>query len=721
MYNSSASSEHLFDDVILRMRPRISPGDEPPFHELDEYRFQKLCRDLHAKESGIASALVYGVRGEPQQGIDVRARRTRSEEIEVGQCKRYKHFDPAQIREASDEFFAHWDYWQTQHVKRFILFVTADIDSRKHIAVIDEQRLRFQEVGIEYETWAPDRIQSKLSEHPNIVAMYLKPPAYWVEAICGVTGPSPWRHMLPPAPASTAGSTNYYLQQIEVLASRLSLETERQLEEKRTAWREGRKDDARVWLYQAKSDQAIWERLWEAVRARVLRFEARVELDLTGNTYLATQLADEAHRLAPDAPDKVLQSYIALYDQDIETALALVADDDTVESANMQAMLLLHQGKVEEARGILERIVAFLEPNAETYRLYALLHFVTRDIAQAQLAARRALALGPNWESMRLTVAIVDYYSALSSVVLPAGIPVTPEPVDWGFVKQDDASLSDLRAAATTFGDLADLAYDSTTRRKHLIWRLAALANDPEGQSDALALCQGLLNNKPDDEAVLFWIIARGYPVDHKPGEKAIERRIRIGEASLNDVIVLLECRIANKEIERARSLLKRTRPLFDQNQSLWETWDLQLRVLKGERNAIAAAMAPQDQTTMSLRLKSLALHTNARRMGDWQPLREHLEQCVEITGDAGYLLELCDLLARQAQWDALADRAERLIAAVGTPVAVRLAVFGLFNSGRYVVCLEITILALLTTATRRAVGQGWRRLPDAETADATS
>ena len=125
-------------------------------------------------------------------------------------------------------------------------------------------------------------------------------------------------------------STGYYLQQIEALASRLSLETERQLEEKRTAWREGRKDEARVWLYQAKSDQAVWERLAESVRARVLRFEARVELDLTGKTYLPMQLADEADRLAPETPDKVLLSYIALYDQDIETALALVADDDTV-------------------------------------------------------------------------------------------------------------------------------------------------------------------------------------------------------------------------------------------------------------------------------------------------------------------------------------------------------------------------------------------------------
>src|SRR5262249_14752182 len=86
---------------------------------------------------------------------------------------------------------------------------------------------------------------------------------------------------------------------------------------------------------------------------------------------------------------------------------------------------------------------------------------------------------------------------------------------------------------------------------------------------------------------------------------------------------------------------------------------------------------------------KILALHRNVLRTGDWQPLREHLEQCVEITGDAGYLLELCDLLARQLQWDAVADRAARLIATVGTPIAVRLAAFGLFKAGRYDVCLE--------------------------------
>ncbi len=632
------------------MRPRISAGDEPPFHELDEYRFQKLCCDLFREESNIAWATVYGVRGEAQQGIDVYAQRRLDDGIEVGQCKRYEKFSPAQIRAASEEFFDHWAYWQNQRVRRFILFVTADISSRQHIAAIKEQQERFRSAGIDYEPWPPDMLQKKLRDHPTIIAKYVDAPEFWVRKICGVVGPNPWPDLLPHTP-DTPGSDRFYREQIETLATRLSSETERQLNQMKQAWREGRKEAVRVWLYQVKSDQVVWERLAPLIRARVLRFEARVKLDLTHKTYLATQLADEADRLTPDDPDYIIQAFIAFYEHDAERGLACIPDRDDAKHANLRASFLLELGRIDEARAMLQRADAALGPNAETFRLSALLAFTIADLDQARLAVQRAMELEPRWEAVRLADAQINYYSALSPAMLPGRVPSTPEPVNWAFVKQDDTDLARLQAAAATFGDLAELAHDSDTQRRHLIWRMAALACHPDTQDAGATLCQALLKDTPGDGALIIWALMREYPLNLEAIEKPIERRLRVGEASPQDVLVLLQCHMVRNQTQRAINLLKSNRWLFDRHQALWEIKHLQLRITKGDRKAIAVALAPVEETETSLDLKAFALRANAQRARAWQPLHDHLVHCVAVTGAAEYLMELCDLLASQSQW----------------------------------------------------------------------
>lgn len=85
------------------MSPCIRPGDLPPFHNLGEYVFQDLCRDLLDAEPDIATCEVYGERGQRQDGIDLRAYCKESNGIVVGQCKCYQDFPPAEIRQASEE------------------------------------------------------------------------------------------------------------------------------------------------------------------------------------------------------------------------------------------------------------------------------------------------------------------------------------------------------------------------------------------------------------------------------------------------------------------------------------------------------------------------------------------------------------------------------------------------------------------------------------------
>ena len=99
------------------MSPCIRPGDLPPFHDLGEYVFQELCRDLLDAEPDIATCEVYGERGQRQDGIDLRAYCKESNGIVVGQCKCYQDFPPAEIRQASEDFLAHWDRWGIGKIK----------------------------------------------------------------------------------------------------------------------------------------------------------------------------------------------------------------------------------------------------------------------------------------------------------------------------------------------------------------------------------------------------------------------------------------------------------------------------------------------------------------------------------------------------------------------------------------------------------------------------
>ena len=58
---------------LPEMPPGIRPGSVPPFHLLDEYTFQDLCRDLFEEQETVSTCNVYGQRGEHQDGIDLRA------------------------------------------------------------------------------------------------------------------------------------------------------------------------------------------------------------------------------------------------------------------------------------------------------------------------------------------------------------------------------------------------------------------------------------------------------------------------------------------------------------------------------------------------------------------------------------------------------------------------------------------------------------------------
>lgn len=223
------------------MLPRVNESLSPPFHEMTEYPFQDLCCELFSRQEEIAICEVYGRRGQKQRGIDLWARCVGGNGSEVGQCKCYKEFSRKEIEKASDEFFAHREYWRERHVQRFILFVACDLDDTQQQEEVHKQIKRFAEHSIRYEAWSARTLRSKLGPHRDIVTRHLKS-EYWVEHICG----PPVRSVAEQTPEQSNSQVmiRFLSAQLERLALSISHALEAQVETIRECYREGRKREA---------------------------------------------------------------------------------------------------------------------------------------------------------------------------------------------------------------------------------------------------------------------------------------------------------------------------------------------------------------------------------------------------------------------------------------------------------------------------------------------
>ncbi len=506
------------------MLPRVNESLSPPFHEMTEYPFQDLCCELFSRQEGIATCEVYGRRGQKQRGIDLWAHCVGGNSSEVGQCKCYKEFSHREIEKASDGFFAHLGYWRERRVQRFILFVACDLDDVQQQEEIHRQLVRFAEHKIRYEAWSAQTLRSKLGPYRDIVARHLKA-EYWIEHICGPA--------IPPVPDQLSRQPNLPLTlgfvgaRFERLASRLSEDTTKKLEEIREQYREGRKREAFLRLQELPQDQE-WDVLEKSLRARILRVLGTYALVLDGDANTARALSSKACELDPSGDDTTIRSLLRYRAEGAEAAiqeLSLVKDVDVL---NLRAAFLLELGRTTDALSLLACLPEGIVPNAETKRLQALISLTEGDLMGAQQRIQQAFTERPQWEAIRFTRALVDYYSALSQAVTPHHLIAWPQPVEWAFVQRDDQSVQRLRRCAAEFADLAlSCDSDSEARAVYEVWRLTCLANDPDRQTEAEGFCQSLLAKDPTNHRVLAWALARNYAVDLSMSEEALEASLK--------------------------------------------------------------------------------------------------------------------------------------------------------------------------------------------------
>jgi hypothetical protein len=660
---------------------------------MDEYAFQDLCRDLLDAQAEIATSSIYGERGECQDGIDVLAQRKAGDGIEVGQCKRYQKFPPADIQKASNEFFAYWPRWSQEQVKRFVLFVACDMNSRQQRDMILQEKKRFAEQGIIYEVWDAAELRNKLRPHPGIVTTYFRDrPEYWVEVICGITLPT----YQMPAQTSRSGSNMAWAvlgSQLDGAATLISSDTEQRLNEMRSQWHGGRKREPKIWLTDLKHDAERWNFLTPELKAKLLCSEAGWVLDETGDVQQARQLADEAHTYASSATEIRLRAIITYVEQGPEAALDLLPTPTDVDSINVKAALLFELGRLDECQALLATDQAGLTPNAETFRLQALTFLLQREVSQAQLAIHKALELEPTWERILYAAGIIDYFSTLAPVAIPRLLESRPRPVDWFLIRSDAESISRLRQADERFRLLVANPEASSIERTQLqAWRLACLANDPERQTEAVGFCQELLQIDPTNSHALTWAVARSYNLDFSRSETQLNRLVNAKKAEPHHILALFNRYLVSGRAKKALNLLDRTRAVFERDHAdaVWVVSRAEVLSLRGD---IQGAMTTINTTPTQVDLRhvqTVALQAQATKTGDWHEFLDHIERSYADTGDIQFILDACQFMAQRQQWQYVVDHADVLFAALPTPPVVGMVALSLFNTRAYERCLTV-------------------------------
>jgi hypothetical protein len=509
------------------MTPNINPSDPPLFHKIGEYIFQELCRDLFEVQDRIATCEIYGTRGHTQRGIDLLANCDDALSTEVGQCKCYENFPPAEIIKASDEFLDHWEFWKTRHVRRFILFVACPLDRPKQQDEIQNQIARFRALGVHYEAWSARTLLTYLRPHRAIVERHIHSEE-WVNNICG--RPLDTAPLTVPVTRGLQMTLTLVSSQLETLSAELSQVNAEKLERIRELSREGKNTEAYQQIQEMRQGKA-WEVLDKTLQARILRVMGTLALNAKRDLTLARELREKAAVLDPSGDESTLCALIRYYGEGHEAALREVSDPLNTNVFNLKIGFLIELNRVDEALVVVQNPPFGITPDADTERLHALTLLLKGDLAGAQKEVQKARASRPNWQSVRATAAMVDYFSALSAAAFPSHISLWPEAIPWPLVKRDNQSQQHLKNAEKEFARLAsEVEPDDEQQKLFNVWRLACMANDVERQVEAAEFCREKLLEDPADNRILAWALSRHYDVDIKASEEALEKYLGVDE-----------------------------------------------------------------------------------------------------------------------------------------------------------------------------------------------
>jgi len=720
--SSNNQAEETIQDPIPLPR---GPGDLLPLSYPGWEKFQKFCRDLLKREPDIKSCDIFGKSGQRQHGIDIKAIREDGG-CEVGQCKCKEDIYPHEIEKASIEFLKHWDYWEERDVRRFILFLACETEKTQLHEQIEKETKRFSEKGIKYEPWNQVCITEKARGNPDLVTTYFtslwagRIRATWVGSSDVGQAKQDAIRIIDTSVVSTLGQVSH-----EAVSD--------QVRNIRSLWNRGRVGKAQEKIAYLKSS-ANWPVASPTDRAIALRIESGLLLAATVDQLdKAIALANEAHSLDPEADQRALRALIAHARSGPEAALQELDGPETLKILNLQAQLDLELGNFESTEEILNGIEARFTPDAATHRTEALLMLSKRDIDSAFLAISEAAELAPDSAAVRFAEATIAFWSSVSPAVFPSRLLAAPLPIDWRFVKQDDATLERLVLASNNLANLMKSAGSDTIGNQNVkSWLLACLGNNMRRQQEASAFAQKTLSKGPVNLSAVRWSLVRGWPIEL---DTIIENLCDDHpETDPAKTEVLVRCYLAVCKPEDALLVLEDAKQAFqksDQTEaySYWRAVCLSESGQTPQALAVLGSKNDDDPWLAVVRLSML--RGQEETSGELADLAVSTEKIWARTDDARLLLELCELRATLRDWTFVVEHGARLLTCIGTGVALLLYAMALHNVGRHEDCLEVLSantelfpgqilppqFLALRAASGRALGLIPKALADAEAA----
>lgn len=523
--------------------PSVDPTIPPRFHEIGEYKFQRLVTELLALEPEITTSDEYGQRGQEDFGADIIARR-RGGDKEIGSCKCTQTTSPAKVRDWSDEFLDHWDdHWKDQNIRRFVLATAAEnVAHRKVQDQVSEEIKRFAALGIDYELWGPAAMVAKIRPHRNIAATYLE--EYWATRICG---PLPQTVLNTGSNAAIVSAA--MIRQLAEMQGQLSAKALQAVERAHEDLRSGRFGAVRILIAEQRQKEN-WDVLEPHTQARLLRLDASLAIRDT-DLDRATALAKEADAIAP-ADEPRLAAMLAAERTSAAAALLILGEVSSIAGLQLRTSLRAMAGDLPGAQEDLKRILVEAADDPETIRMEALVALASRQPQQALAHVQRAEALAPDWNAIRQIGGITRYACALSPALDPAWY-MAPNAFDGTFVREDVASQTMLQEALQRFDRL--VASEPAVFH-HRLWRLAILASIRDARDRAHSEAEALLESSNYNPSVVAWCLFRSINIDLSKCELVLAERYRSG-ANAASVQVLGLLLIRSDDYAAAAKLLE--------------------------------------------------------------------------------------------------------------------------------------------------------------------
>ncbi|RYE54944.1 MAG: hypothetical protein EOP48_11230, partial [Sphingobacteriales bacterium] len=146
--------------------------DRLPIGEVLEWKsFEQFCTDVLASRMNIVDAREYLQQGNDQDGIDIYATESGTNELTVAQCKLKTYISPQEVEQIIDLFLA-GKY--KDKAKEFILCTNYDLTKLKDEVLIDGLRDKLAKFNIDLVIWDWRGIYAYLRKapQPHIVARY---------------------------------------------------------------------------------------------------------------------------------------------------------------------------------------------------------------------------------------------------------------------------------------------------------------------------------------------------------------------------------------------------------------------------------------------------------------------------------------------------------------------------------------------------------------------